>query len=88
MQGFISYTHRDSEYLTRFATHLRAIERITPFKFWYDKRRLQAGDAFDEVIRTAILDSEIFLLLVSPDFFDSDYVFNKELPAIAEKRRF
>jgi hypothetical protein len=29
--------------------------------------------------------SDVFVLLVSPDFFASDYVFDKELPAIIER---
>ena len=51
LQGFISYTHRDSEQLDRFVVHLKAIERLTPFGFWYDKRRLQAGDATRWILR-------------------------------------
>ena len=84
MQGFVSYTHRDAKHLDRFAVHLKAIERITPFRFWYDKRRLKAGDRFDDVIAKAIKESDVFILLVSPDFFASDYIFDKELPAIIE----
>ena|SRR6266849_3864678 len=87
MQGFISYTHRDAQHLDRLVTHFKAIERLVPFQFWYDRRRLKGGDHFDQLIIDAIRDSEVFVLLVSPDFFASDYIFDKEIPAIAEKSR-
>jgi hypothetical protein len=85
MQGFISYTHRNARHLDRLAVHFRAIERMTRLTFWYDKRRLTGGDHFDDSIIEAIGHSEFFVLLVSPDFFDSDYIFDKEIPAITER---
>jgi hypothetical protein len=85
IQGFISYSHRNKDALERLVVHLAAIERMSTFRFWYDKRKLLAGDFFDREIEDAIERSSFFVLLVSPDFFASDYIFNNELPAIISR---
>lgn len=83
-QAFISYAHKDAGMFERFAAHLSPLERSSSFTFWYDRRRLIAGDTFDEQIQQAIYDSQAYILLVSADFFDSKYIWDHELPAIRD----
>jgi|HubBroStandDraft_1064217.scaffolds.fasta_scaffold43798_2 hypothetical protein len=65
-------------------THMRAIERKYGLKFWTDERIL-AGHHGDLEIADAIARADVFVLLVSPEFIESDYIFLTELPAIQQR---
>jgi len=85
LHGFISYAHQDHGSLAAVKTHLRSLERLFNIDFWADKR-IKSGTTWRAEIERAIARSEIHLLLASPAFFDSDYIWDQELPAI--KNRF
>lgn len=86
MNGFISYSHDDFEVFSDFRTHLRAVERALDVRFWSDKRN-NAGYHWDAAIRRGIDAAEVFVLMVSPGFIGSDYIWNEEIPAIQERKR-
>jgi hypothetical protein len=81
MNGFISYAHADHREYEILRQHLKPIERAFGINFWAD-HRIQSGDYWTSKIADAIKTSEINLLLLSPAFLDSDYIFDHELPAI------
>ncbi|MCK1362285.1 toll/interleukin-1 receptor domain-containing protein [Bradyrhizobium sp. 199] len=85
MNGFISYSHVDYQLMEQFRTHARAIERAFSFQLWAD-RRIAAGYYWDEQIARAIACSDVFVLLISPGFIASDYIFDREIPAINSRR--
>lgn len=85
LQGFISYAHADHKAVQVFQTHLRATERLLDVSFWIDVRKLKGGDYWDTSIQTAIAQAQVHLLLMSPSFLASDYIYNQELPAIKAK---
>lgn len=85
MSGFISYARTDRPHLNRFLVHLDAIEKRAQWKFWHDQY-LNAGDLFDKRIQDAIARSNLFILLMSPDFLKSTYIMDEELKAIRAKR--
>ncbi len=85
MSGFISYARTDRPHLNRFLVHLKAIERRTRWTFWHDQY-LIPGDLFDNRIRDVIARSNIFILLMSPDFLNSTYIMDQELKAIEARR--
>jgi TIR domain len=71
-------------------THLRATERAFKIEFWADKR-IKAGNYWSTKIADAIEAAEIHILMLSPAYIRSDYIFDHELPAINDKctkRRF
>jgi hypothetical protein len=86
MNGFISYSHDDYGMFGRFKAHLRAVERAFDVRFWSDDR-MKAGYHSDAAIRREIDAAEVFVLLVSPAFIGSDYIYDKEIPAIQERKR-
>lgn len=45
---------------------------------WHD-RKIAAGSEFEEAIDDALESADIILLLVSENFLDSDYCFEKEM---------
>jgi hypothetical protein len=85
MNGFISYAHEDYGSFSEFKIHLRAIEREFGFQFWAD-HRIAAGYDWTTEIDTALTKADVCVMLVSPQFIASDYIYDKEIPAIKRRR--
>ena len=77
---FLSYAHKDELYKKELDTHFAALKRSGLIETWQD-REIMAGEDWDKVIKEAIRQSDILLLMLSPDFMASDYIWNTELPA-------
>jgi hypothetical protein len=86
MKGFISYSHDDFEMFEEFRTHLRSVERALDINFWCDPR-ISAGTHWTTEIGKAIKLADVFILLASPAFIESDYIYDEEIPRIKEKNR-
>jgi hypothetical protein len=86
MNGFVSYSHDDFQAFKAFQTHLRAVERAFGISFWSDQR-IDAGYHWNSAIQNKIETSDVFVLLVSPDFIASDYIYDKEIPAIRRRKK-
>jgi hypothetical protein len=86
MKGFISYSHLDHVSLNSFRTHIKAVERAFATDFWADTR-IKPGFYWNRSIEIAIEDADVFLLLVSPGFIASDYIYDHEIPAIKARHR-
>jgi TIR domain len=81
VKAFISYAHNDHAAYEKMRVYLKPIERAYKVEIWADKR-IKTGDYWTDKIEQAIKDACIHILMVSPEFIDSDYIFNHELPAI------
>jgi hypothetical protein len=81
LRAFVSYSHCDYEVFSAFQKHLRALERAFPISFWADTR-IDAGYYWSKAINDAIDASQIFVLLISPGFLASDYIYDRKIPAI------
>lgn len=77
MKAFISYSHKDENYLERLKVHLAQMKREGIIAEWTDKE-IHAGSSLDNEINNALATSEIFLALVSPDYIASNYCYEKE----------
>src|SRR5262249_33170528 len=75
---FISYSHKDENFRNELAAHLRVLERLGIITSWHD-RRILAGSDWSREIDQHIDQASIVLCLVSADFFDSDYCWEKEM---------
>lgn len=84
MKAFISYSHRDSEALGRLHVHLAPLRREGRLEAWFD-REILAGDELDDEIKEQLESCELFLLLVSPDFLNSDYCVDTEMTRALER---
>lgn len=80
---FISYSHRDEEWLERLETHLRPLEREHSIECFYDKN-ISPGDNWEEEIKKAIVSAKFIVLLISANYLSSDYIANEELPPILD----
>jgi hypothetical protein len=78
---FISYSHKDIDWLDRLMIHLNPLIRNEKISVWNDKY-IQPGSNWKEELKEIIAQSRIAILLVSPNFLASDFIMNEELPQI------
>lgn len=87
MKIFISYSRKDKIYKDRLLSSILKLQEDGISSIWVDERKLKSGDEFDDKIQESINTSDIFLLLLSENFWNSDYIKIHELPAIQERYR-
>jgi hypothetical protein len=83
---FCSYAHEDEEHLDELRTTLRGLERQGLIEWWHD-REIVPGWEWEEDIDKNLRTAELILLLVTPDFMSSDYVFEKEIDRAIERHQ-
>jgi hypothetical protein len=82
---FFSYAHSDERFRDKLETHLATLKREGVIT-WHD-RRMAAGDVLDHAISRELEKAQIILLLVSPDFLDSTYCYEREMARALERQR-
>ncbi len=82
---FISYSHRDRAWLERLLEHLGALERWQLVHAWTDGR-IAAGASWEEGIDRALGEAQAAVLLVSPAFLASHYIWGVEMKRIDAHR--
>ena len=80
---FISYSHKDAEWLEKVKTHLKPLSRYYGIEEW-DDQKLRTSDKWKEEISKALNNATIAVLLFSPDFMASDFIINNELQPLLE----
>jgi hypothetical protein len=75
---FFCYAHEDEELLNKLKAHLKPLQRQGLIDVWYD-RDIGAGTEWEQEIKEHLENSQIILLLVSPDFMNSDYCYGVEM---------
>lgn len=84
MRAFISYSHQDAGALNRLHVHLANLQREGRIETWYD-RDILAGNVLDDEISQALEATDLFLLMVSPDFIASSYCVEREMQRALER---
>lgn len=84
---FVSYAHKDARWLDDFKEQMKPYVRNLQFHAWTD-RDLKPGDKWEEVIGAQMANADIGVLLVTPAFIASDFIFENELPALLQKKVF
>ncbi len=82
---FFSYSHNDETDRNELEKHLAVLKRQGVIETWYD-RRILAGSGLDNEVDQNLVESNLILLLVSPDFLASDYCYSKEMQKAFEMR--
>jgi len=82
---FVSYSHQDAKFLEQLQIHLTPYTRNETVEYWVDNK-IPSGANWKETIFAALKQASFGLLLVSPDFLASDFVFKHELPQLLQKR--
>src|SRR5207244_4504726 len=70
--------------LNELKTHLRPLQRLSLIDVWYH-REISAGTEWEQEISTHLNTAQIILLLVSPDFMNSDYCYGIEMKRALER---
>src|SRR5713101_7735754 len=81
---FFCYAREDEALLNKLKTHLRPLQRQGLIDVWYD-RDISAGTEWEQEIKEHLNSAQIVLLLVSPDFMDSEYCYNVEMKRALER---
>ena len=80
---FVGYSHGDSDWLKRVDVHLKPLTRGGQLICWSDQE-IKAGDQWRDEITRAISIADVAVLLVSADFYASDFIARNELPPLLE----
>ena len=78
LRVFISYSHKDEKLCSRLSKHLGILRRNGVINAWHD-RLIDAGQEWAGAIDEHLNSAAIIVLLVSADFLDSDYCYDKEM---------
>ena len=83
---FISYSHKEAEWMEKISAHLKVIQQTDRLAIWSDQK-IAAGQKWKKEIDTAIARARVALLLTSADFFASEFIQNDELPKILTRHQ-
>jgi internalin A len=78
-QVFISYSHKDAEWMERFCTQLKAIVQTGRLKTWTD-HQIEPGQDWRAEIEAAMARTSVALLLTSADSPASNSFRKKKSP--------
>lgn len=76
---FFSYSHVDEPLRDALDVHMAPLRRGRLISSWHD-RKIGAGTEWDAAINAQMQAADIIVLLLSPDFFNSDYCHDTEIP--------
>ncbi len=83
---FIIYSSRDRELRDAFLKHIKTLVRAEKIRVWSDAD-IPPGEPWNDEIRKKLEETELFIPLVSVNFFNSDFIEKVELPFAEAQRR-
>jgi len=81
---FLSYSHEDEDMKTQLDRNLIMLRRSDKINVWQD-RQIMPGMEWDDTIARELASADIILLLISVDFNNSQYIWDKELKVAMER---
>jgi DNA-binding response OmpR family regulator len=86
LKVFFSYSHKDEKLRDRLDAHLSSLKHMGIIHSWHD-RKITAGSHVDNRIDAQLEKADLILLLVSADFFSSEYCYKKEMRQALERHK-
>jgi tetratricopeptide (TPR) repeat protein len=83
---FVSYAREDESYKNNLVKQLNVLEGQGVISSWHDGL-LVAGEQWNETIVNQINAARVILLLISPDFMNSQYIHNVEMKRASERHK-
>src|SRR5947199_8125085 len=83
---FVSYAREDESYKNDLVKQLKVLEGQGVISSWHDGL-LVAGEQWNETIVKQINAARVILLLISPDFMNSQYIHNVEMKRASERHK-
>src|SRR6266699_6602742 len=81
---FFCYAHEDETLLKKLKTHIKSLQRDGLIDLWHD-REISAETEWEREISKKLNTAQIILLLVSPDFMNSEYCYGIEMKRALER---
>jgi translation elongation factor EF-Ts len=78
---FISYCHKDAEWLVKLKMFLRPLEDQGLLQVW-DDTDIKPGAIWAENIKGSLEGARVAVFLITQNFLDSDFIREKELPVL------
>jgi TIR domain-containing protein len=83
---FFCYAREDEPLLNKLKAHLSSLHRLGLIDIWHD-RNISAGTEWEREIDKHLNTAQIILLLISPDFMNSDYCYGIEMKRAMERHQ-
>jgi len=80
---FISYSRKDLDFVDKFAEDLQQ----AGYDVWYDLTDLEGGDHWADELQAAIDESDVYVLVISPNSVDSEWVEKEFIYADSKDKR-
>ncbi len=84
VEVFCSYCHKDESLRKKLASHLSPLKREGIIDEWHD-RKIPPGKEWDKEIDDHLNTASVILLLISPEFIESDYCHDVEVTRALER---
>lgn len=78
---FISYSHKDAEWLAKLKLFLRPLEDQGLLRVW-DDTDIKAGSLWMEEIRQSLESARVAVFLITQNFLNSAFIRDRELPQL------
>lgn len=78
LRVFLSYSRQDEALREELEVHLAGLRREGRIELWQD-RNIEAGQEWEAELQKSLETTQIFLLLVSPQFLASDAIWGRDL---------
>ncbi len=83
---FISYSHKDADWLGKLKMFLQPLEQQGLLRIW-DDTNIRPGSEWLEEIEHSLNSARVGVLLITQNFLTSEFILQKEFPVLLEKAK-